>query len=99
MRNRKRNKVQSNFQKPSKMPFSFLCPFRDRYSVLVQQETREGAVLPAAAIDGTTVQSQPHLVALEQLEDSVIAGRLVVRSAIVGVRGHHHLFVAHEVDV
>lgn len=29
----------------------------------------------------------------------MIAGGLVVRSAIVGIRGHHHLFIAHEVDV
>lgn len=100
MRNQKRNKVQSSFQRTSKMPHPpFLCPFRDRCSVLVQQETREGAVLPAAAVDGAAVKPQPHLVTLEQLEDSVIAGGLVVRSAVIGIRGHHHLFVAHEVDV
>lgn len=29
----------------------------------------------------------------------MIAGGLVVRSAIVGIRRHHHLFIAHEVDV
>lgn len=29
----------------------------------------------------------------------MIAGCLVVRSAVIGIRGHHHLFVAHEVDV
>lgn len=68
-------------------------------SVLVEQEARECAVLPAAAIDGAAVQPQPHLVSLVQLQDGVVAGRLVVRSPVVGVRRHHHLVVAHQVDV
>lgn len=29
----------------------------------------------------------------------MVAGGLVIRSSVVGVRRHHHLFVAHEVDV
>lgn len=38
----------------------------DHSSVLVQQKARERAVLPSAAIDGSTVQPEPHLVSLEQ---------------------------------
>lgn len=68
-------------------------------SVLVQQKAGEGAVLPGAAVDSATMQPEPHLVSLKERQDGVVAGRLVIRRPIVGVRRHHHLVVAHEVDV
>lgn len=68
-------------------------------SVLIQQEAREGAILPRAAVDGTAVQAQPHLVPLEEGQDGVVASRLVVGRSVVGVAGHHHFVVAHQVDV
>lgn len=68
-------------------------------SVLVQQEAGEGAVLPGATIDGTTMQSEPHLVSLEERQDGVVAGRLMIWGSVVGVCRHHHLLVAHEVNV
>lgn len=73
--------------------------FTAQSSVLVQEEAREGAVLPGAAIDGATVQPEPHLVSLEERQDGVVAGRLVIRGSVVGVRRHHHLFVSHEVNI
>lgn len=71
----------------------------EKSSVLVQEEAREGAVLPGAAIDGTTMQPEPHLVSLEERQDGVVAGRLMIWGSIVGVRRHHHLFVSHEVNI
>lgn len=68
-------------------------------SVLVQQETRKGAVLPGAAVDGATMQPKPDLIALEERQDGVVAGRFVIWGSVVGVRRHHHVLVAHEVDV
>lgn len=63
--------------------------------VLIQQEAREGAVLPGAAIDGTAVQTEPHLVSLKEGQDGVVACRLVIWGAIIGVCGHHYFLVAH----
>lgn len=71
----------------------------DSSSVLVQQKSREGAVLPGAAIDGTTMQPEPHLVSLEERQDRMVAGCLMIWGSIIGIRRHHHLLVAHEVDV
>ncbi len=71
----------------------------DNSSILVQQEARESAVLPGASIDGTTMQPEPHLVSLEERQDGVVTGRLMIWGSIVGVRRHHHLLVAHEVNV
>lgn len=71
----------------------------DCYSILVQQKPREGAVLPSAAIDGSTMQPEPHLVSLEKRQNGVVAGRFMVWGSIVGVCRHHHLLVAHEVNV
>lgn len=68
-------------------------------SVLVQQEAGEGAVLPGAAIDCTTMQPEPHLVSLEERQDGVVAGRLMIWGSVVGICRHHHLLVAHEVNV
>lgn len=45
------------------------------------------------------MKPQPHLIALVQLQHGVIASRLVVGRSVVGVARHHHLFIAHEVDV
>lgn len=71
----------------------------DSSSVLVQQEAREGAVLPGATINGTTMQPEPNLVSLEERQDGVVAGRLVIWGTVIGVCRHHHILVAHEVDV
>lgn len=68
-------------------------------SVWVEQEAREGAVLPAAAVDGAAVEAQPDVIADSQRQDGMVAGRLVVGRAVVGVRRSHHLIVAHQVDV
>lgn len=68
-------------------------------SILIQQEARVGAVLPGAAIDGTTVQPEPHLVSLEERQDGVVAGRLMIWGTIVGVCRHHDLLIAHEINV
>ena len=70
-----------------------------RASVLVEEVAGEGAVLPAAAVDGAAVQAQPDAVALVQLQHRVVAGSLVVGRSVVGVGRHHHLLVAHQVDV
>lgn len=45
------------------------------------------------------MQSEPHLVTLEERQDGVVAGRLVIRSSVVGVRRHHDFLVAHEVNI
>lgn len=71
----------------------------NKSSILVQQEARKGAVLPCAAIDGTTVQPKPHLVSLEERQDGVVACRLMIRGSIVGVRRDHNLFVSHEINI
>lgn len=71
----------------------------DSSSVLVQQEAREGAVFPGATIDGATMQPEPNLVSLEERQDGVVAGCFVIWGSVIGICRHHHIFVAHEVDV
>lgn len=71
----------------------------DSWSVLVQQKAREGAVLPGAAIDSTTMQPEPHLVSLEERQDSVVASRLMIWGPIVGICRHHHFVITHEINV
>lgn len=67
--------------------------------LLVEQEAGKGAVLPRAAIDGSTVQPQPHLVPLKEWQNCMVAGSLVIWGAIIGIRRHHHFFIAHEVNI
>lgn len=68
-------------------------------SILIQQEAREGAVIPGAAIDGTTVQSEPHLVSLEERQGGLVASCLMIWGSIVGISRHHYLLIAHEINV
>lgn len=71
----------------------------DISSILIKQEAREGAILPGAAIDGTTMQPEPHLVTLEERQDGVVAGSFMIWGSIIGIGRHHHLLIAHEINV
>lgn len=71
----------------------------DSNSILIQQEAREGAVIPGAAVDGTAVQSEPHLVSLEERQGGLVASRLMIWGSIVGISRHHYVFIAHEINV
>lgn len=68
-------------------------------SILIQQEAREGAVIPGAAIDGATVQSEPHLVSLEEWQGGLVASSLMIWGSIIGISAHHYLLIAHEINV
>lgn len=45
------------------------------------------------------MQPEPHLVSLEERQDGVVAGRLMIWGSIVGICRHHHLLIAHEINV
>ena len=45
------------------------------------------------------MQPQPNLVSLEERQDGVVAGCLVIWGSVIGICRHHHIFVSHEVDV
>lgn len=45
------------------------------------------------------MQPEPNLVSLEERQDGMVAGRFVIWSSVIGICRHHHIFIAHEVDV
>lgn len=45
------------------------------------------------------MQTEPHLVSLEQRQDGMVAGRLMIRGAVISICRHNDLFIAHEINI